>query len=203
VYPLTPTVASTSDTDPIVSRRLRTSTRTGMYPIHARPDVDESAVMHGADGLSRRETSTSVVRPAQAPPHRSSSLSLHAHHQSRYLLRHTRRVEPSVNIFNSRRTRRHHRRARARPPLTPRLVLQRQGYNSRRARRVSTHVPRADTLHRRSPVPTRTRTRSHPPRSASAPTTQPAPAPAPEGTVVVRFTQRPRKGRIGRALMGA
>ncbi|KAJ7912215.1 hypothetical protein B0H13DRAFT_552228 [Mycena leptocephala] len=57
VYPLTPTVASTSYTDPIVSHRLRTSTRTGMYPIHARP----------ADVSWRRETSTSVARPAQAP----------------------------------------------------------------------------------------------------------------------------------------
>ncbi|KAJ7847983.1 hypothetical protein B0H13DRAFT_2362164 [Mycena leptocephala] len=42
MYPLRPTVAST----PMVSHRLRTSTRTGMYPIHARADVDESAVMH-------------------------------------------------------------------------------------------------------------------------------------------------------------
>jgi hypothetical protein len=86
------------------THRIRTSARTGMYPIHTRPDgvrerSDASAPMSRGAARHPRETSASPSR-AHAPPHTSSSPSLHAH-QSCYLLRPTRRVEPSVNIFSS------------------------------------------------------------------------------------------------------
>jgi hypothetical protein len=116
------------------------------------------APMEGVSAVMHQRRCPVAPSRTHAPPHTSSLLSLHAH-QSRYLLRPTRRVKPSVNIFSLQRTRRHHG---PRPPLArPVHSVQRHIRSTcLDIHSDSTHAPRAGIRHRRSPGPTGARTRT-------------------------------------------